>query len=330
MKNTINFFLLGTAVIFMFGCQAEVDQFDVTGTFEATEIIVSSEATGKIMIFEAEEGAILKQGQSVAVIDALNLELQKAQVEASMDAVSQKQNDPGPQIRVLEEQIQSAHAQVVTLEAQLDVLEIEQARVENLLKAEAATQRQMDDINGKVRILNKQIAAAETQEVVLNAQIRAARQSVAIQNRGITSEKNPLSKQVAFIDNQIDKARVISPVNGTLLTKYAEAGEFTAIGKPMFKVADLSQIILRAYITGDQLGQIRLGQQVEVFIDESKEDYKKYTGEITWVSDKAEFTPKTIQTKNERANLVYAIKIAVPNDGYLKIGMYGEVRFKGE
>ncbi len=231
------------------------------------------------------------------------------------------------QIGVFKQQIQAANAQVATLETQFDVLKKEQARVENLLKEDAATQKQMDDINGQVQVLRKQISAAETQRSVLNAQIAAARQSVSIQNKGISSEVEPMSKQIALIDDQIGKGKVINPIKGTLLAKYAEQGEFTSIGKPLYKVADLTQIILRAYITGDQLGQIKLGQQVSVFVDDKVDAKKKYTGVITWVSEQAEFTPKTIQTKNERANMVYAIKVSVPNDGYLKIGMYGEVRF---
>lgn len=328
MNDKLTFFFVAIAILCFQSCQTDAAQFDATGTFEATEIIVSAEAVGKIIKFQAEEGAVLTKGQTVVTIDALNLELQKAQVEASIEAVGQKRNDPEPQIRVLAEQLNTADVQITTLQTQLEVLNIEQARVNNLLKAEAATQKQMDDINGKIRILNKQITAAVSQKSVLNAQIKGARQGVAIQNRGIVSEKKPMAKQVELIENQISKTQVVNPVNGTMLTKYAEAGEFTAIGKPLYKIADLSKMVLRAYISGDQLGQIKSGQNVHVFIDDQEHNFKKYTGTITWVSDKAEFTPKTIQTKNERANLVYAVKIAVPNDGYLKIGMYGEVSFE--
>ena len=330
MKNKFNLFLLGITTIFLLGCQSEENQFDATGTFEATEIIVSAETTGKILKFEAKEGATLEKGQPVALIDVVNLELQKAQVEARINAIGQKQNNPDPQIRVLQEQLRSVDAQTTTLLAQLDVLEVEQERVTKLLKAEAATQKQMDDINGRIKILNKQIKATESQKTVLDAQIKSATQSVAIQNRGIVSEKEPMAKQVELINNQINKAEVLNPIHGTLLTKYAEEGEFTAIGKPLYKVADLSEMILRAYISGDQLGQVKLGQEVRVYIDENKSEYRKYTGKITWISDKAEFTPKTIQTKNERANLVYAIKIKTINDGHIKIGMYGEVLFDEE
>lgn len=321
---------MGLAVIILYACRTKEPSFDATGVFEATEIIVSSEATGKIIKFSEEEGAVLQQGQPVAWIDVLDLELQKAQIEASMEALEQKQNEPGPQILVLQEQLHYADAQKATLQTQLDVLNVERTRISNLLEDKAATQKQLDDIDGKIRILEKQIAAANSQKEVIKAQIEAARQTVAMQNRGITSEKMPMAKQLELINNQINKAQVINPVSGTLLSKYAMEGEFTTVGKPLYKVADLSQMILRAYITGDQLGQIKLGQQLSVYIDKNKKEYKKTTGSIIWISDKAEFTPKTVQTKNERTNLVYAIEIAVANDGYLKIGMYGEVRFDTE
>ncbi len=315
------------ALLGITACKTVENPFDATGTFEATEIIVSSEVNGKVLRFDAEEGADLKAGQALVKIDVLNLELQKAQVEASIEAIGQKQNDARPDVAVLRQQVKASDSQIVTLQTQLKVLEKEQARVARLLKAEAATPQQMDDLDGKVDVLQKQIANAEAQKGIIEAQMEAAVQKVAIQNRGVSSERKPLQKRVAQIDDQLRRADVINPSNGTLLSKYIYAGEFVSIGKPLYKLADLKEMVLRAYITGDQLAQVKVGQRVAIFVDEDATSYKEYSGQISWISSKAEFTPKTIQTKDERANLVYAIKVKVPNDGYLKIGMYGELNF---
>ena len=196
-----------------------------------------------------------------------------------------------------------------------------QARIQNLLKADAATKKQLDDINYAIESTKKQMKVTQQQ---IDVQIS----NVATQNRGILSEGKPLKERVAQLNEQIQKTNITNPITGTVLTKYAEAGEVTSVGKALYKIADLSTLNLRAYVTGDQLPQIRLGQQVTVLIDSGANHYRKLPGTIIWISDKAEFTPKTIQTKEERANLVYAIKVQVKNDGYLKIGMYGEVQFK--
>ena len=188
------------------------------------------------------------------------------------------------------------------------------------LKDGAVTQRQVDDINIQVDATRKQM-------LVTQQQINVQRSNTGTQNRSILSEKNPLEKQVAQLSEQLSKANIVNPVNGTVLTKYAEAGEVTSAGKALYKIADVSYLNLRAYITGTQLSTVKLNQTVKVFIDSGANKYREYPGTIIWISDKAEFTPKTIQTKDERANLVYAIKIKVKNDGYLKIGMYGEVKF---
>ena len=179
----------------------------------------------------------------------------------------------------------------------------------------------------QVNILKEQIVAAKTQLQVLQSQINAQRQSVAIQNRGILSEQGPMKKKIAQIQDQLNKTVIKNPVTGTVLTKYADENEYTTIGKALYKIADLSTMKLRAYITNNQLAQVKLNQAVQVFVDDGKGKFRELKGTISWISDKAEFTPKTIQTKEERANLVYAIKVNVPNDGYLKIGMYGEVKF---
>jgi len=293
-------------------CNSNKEKFDASGTFEADEVIVSSELNGKILSFNVDEGSVLKKDSTVGTIDAVNIALQKEQVEANIASLREKTSDVSPQVKLLQDQL-------TVQQAQLSNLEHEKKRIENLLKEDAATGKQLDDINYQVDALQKQMN-------VTQQQINVQKSNVSTQNRSILSEGKPLAKNIAMLEEQLSKSRIINPVAGTVLTKYAEAGEITAAGKALYKIADLSVITLRAYITGTQLSQVKLGQQVKVLVDDGKNKYKELTGTITWISDKAEFTPKTIQTKDERANLVYAVKIKVKNDGFLKIGMYGEVK----
>jgi len=293
-------------------CNSNKEKFDASGTFEADEVIVSSELNGKILSFDVDEGSVLKKDSTVGTIDAVNIALQKEQVEANIASLREKTSDVSPQVKLLQDQL-------TVQQAQLSNLEHEKKRIENLLKEDAATGKQLDDINYQVDALQKQMN-------VTQQQINVQKSNVSTQNRSILSEGKPLAKNIAMLEEQLSKSRIINPVAGTVLTKYAEAGEITAAGKALYKIADLSVITLRAYITGTQLSQVKLGLQVKVLVDDGKNKYKELTGSITWISDKAEFTPKTIQTKDERANLVYAVKIKVKNDGFLKIGMYGEVK----
>jgi HlyD family secretion protein len=326
MKSTIKLLLM-SLVITAAACKNGNTKYDATGTFEADEIIVSAEATGKIMRLNVEEGATLIKDSVVGNIDPSAIELQKEQAASSVDAITQKTNDALPQINILQAQMAAQARQIAVQEEQLKTLQKEQARFTNLVTAGASPVKQLDDITGQVNILQQQILASKSQLAVLQSQVKSQRQSVAIQNRGILSEKNPMEKKVAQIQDQLNKTNIVNPVTGTVLTKYADANEFTSTGKAIYKIADLSTMKLRAYITGDQLAQVKLNQSVKVLIDDGKGKYKELPGIISWISDKAEFTPKTIQTKEERANLVYATKINVKNDGYLKIGMYGEVKF---
>lgn len=292
-------------------CGNSNNEFDASGTFEAEEVIVASEIGGQLITFDVREGQTLTKGQLVGTIDAESLDLQKQQVEASINALHDKTADVNPQIRLLE-------SQAAVQQAELDKQLREKTRTANLIKADAATQKQLDDINSQIEILRRQIG-------VTKQQIRVQKNNVQTQNRSILSEEKPLKKKVEQLEDQLNKASIINPTEGTVLTKYAEAGEITNPGKALYKIADLNTIILRAYITGAQLSEVKLNQAVMVRVDKGEDDYKQFTGTITYISDKAEFTPKTIQTKDERANLVYAVKIKVKNDGYLKIGMYGEV-----
>lgn len=313
--------------LFLISCQKQKDQFDATGTFEADEIIVAAEQTGKIISLNINEGQELQANTIVGQIDINGLKLQKEQIAASIDAIKQKTNSAEPQIKIYQSQIETQKAQIATLNQQAAVLNKEVNRMQNLVNAEAAPRKQLDDLTGQYAILQKQITAAQEQIEVLNAQIKAVKQNIATQNSGILSEVNPTQKRIEVIDEQISKGTIKNMMAGTILTKYANVGEFTSMGKPLYKIADLSTITLRAYITGNQLPLIKLNQKVTINTDDGKGGYKTTEGTITWISNKAEFTPKTIQTKDERANLVYAIKVAVKNDGYYKIGMYGQVKF---
>ena len=299
----IRIFLLTTfSLLLFYSCSESASEYDATGTFEANDVIVSTGATGKIIQLNVDEGQELKANQIIGIVDTEQLYLKKLQIQSQIKAVLSKQPNINSQIAAYQEQIKTANK--------------EKIRAQNLLNAGAGTQKQVDDINAQTDVLQKQLDALQT--------------SLEITSNGISSEVAPLTYQIAQIDDQILKSYIINPVNGTVLTKYMEQDEFNTPGKSLYKIADLTNMTLRAYITGDQLGLIKLNQNVTVYVDHGEGAYKEMKGTVYWISDKAEFTPKSIQTKEERANLVYAIKIKVPNDGTVKIGMYGEVKFKNE
>ncbi|CAN5217474.1 HlyD family efflux transporter periplasmic adaptor subunit [soil metagenome] len=295
--KTISFFAICS--LFFFSCGNKDTNADASGSFESEETIISAGASGTLMQFTVEEGQDLKENQSIGYIDSMQLYLKKKQLEAQIKSVLSQRPD--------------ITAQVAALQVQLKSAEHEQQRISNLVKAEAGTQKQLDDANAQIEIIKKQIAAQQS--------------ALGITSSSITQQTEPLQVQIQQIDDQLSKCRIINPVNGTVLTKYAEKNEMAVTGKPLYKIADISSLTLRAYITGNQLAAIKLNQKVNVMVDDSKSGMKTYEGTITWISDKAEFTPKTILTKEERVNLVYAIKIKVANDGLLKLGMYGEVKF---
>ena len=311
MKHIV--FIALIAISMLTACKNGNGNADASGTFEANEVIVSAESSGKLISFTVEEGQLIAKDSVVGTVDATNISLQKEQVESSIQALGEKTADVSPQVKLLENQL-------AVQQSQLNNLLHEQGRIQNLLKQDAATGKQLDDINAQVDVAKRSMN-------VTRQQIQVQQNNVATQNRSILSEGEPLQKRVAQLEDQLKKTTIVNPIAGTVLTKYAEQGEITSAGKALYKIADLSTITLRAYITGTQLSQVKLGQAVKVLVDDGAKKYKEFTGTITWISDKAEFTPKTIQTKEERANLVYAMKIKVKNDGYLKIGMYGEVKF---
>lgn len=281
-------------------CERNKFEHDASGTFEATEIIISAEASGKIEEFNIVEGDRLTKGQYLGYIDTAQLYLKKLQLQKTTRAVSVKRPDIPLQIAAVKEQIVKA--------------EIEKQRIENLLKDGAATQKQLDDINSQLTVLQRNLAA----------QLNSLTTSV----NSLNEESSVYEIQVAQIEDQLQKSRIVNPIDGTVLSKYAEANEMTSPGKPLYKIADTKNLFLRAYIISGQLSQIKTGQDVTVYINDSDDNQKAYKGTISWISSKAEFTPKTIQTQDERQNLVYAIKIAVENtDDMIKIGMYGDVDF---
>lgn len=292
-------FTLVLASLLLTGCGNGNNKLDATGTFETDEVIVSAEASGNLVQLGVEEGAVLKQNQVVGYVDTMQLYLKKKQLQASIKALISKKPDIASQLATIQEQIQTATS--------------EKKRFEKLVGSNAATQKQLDDINNQIELLNKQYKATQT--------------SLIITTEGLQSETYPLQAQIEQIDDQIKKSVVKNPIDGTVLTKYAKQSEVTTNGKALYKIGDLSSLILRVYINGNQLVQVKLNQVVKVFVDDGNGGFKETTGQIYWISAKSEFTPKTIQTKDERANLVYAVKIRVKNDGYLKMGMYGEIKF---
>lgn len=294
-------------------CSSKKIDTDASGVFESDEVIVSAEQNGKILSFPIQEGDSLAKGAKVGNIDMSNMAIQKQQVEATITALRDKTTNPHPQTELIQRQL-------AVQESQLAQQLRERTRTENLLKADAATQKQLDDINSMIDQLQKQIAVSK-QQIALD------QSNIATQNRTVYSEQAPLERSAAQIQDNIDKGQIINPIKGTVLTKYALEGEMTTVGKALYKIADLDTLILRAYVTGSQLTQVKLGQAVKVYADQGSDQYREYPGQVYWISDKSEFTPKTIQTRDERANLVYAVKIHVKNDGFLKLGMYGEVKF---
>lgn len=306
--------LLGVGLIVLAAsCSHKKIATDASGVFESDEVIVSAEQSGKLLSFPIQEGDTLTKGANVGNIDMSNMAIQKQQVEATISALREKTTNPNPQTELIERQL-------AVQESQLAQQMRERTRTQNLLKADAATQKQLDDINSAIDQLQKQIAVSK-QQIALD------KSNIATQNRTVYSEQVPLEKSAAQIQNNIDKGQIINPIKGTVLTKYALEGEMTTTGKALYKIANLDTLTLRAYVTGSQLTQVKLGQSVKVYSDEGADQYREYAGRVYWISDKSEFTPKTIQTRDERANLVYAVKIHVKNDGYLKLGMYGEVKF---
>ncbi len=326
--SIFNFPLIIIAIaIIMSACNNNKVSYDASGSFEAEERIISAEATGVIRQLNIVEGQHIKTGDTLGYIDISNLELELEKVQATINAADLRTTEVTPQITTLNAQMKVQESNIATLNQKINILSKEIIRFTNLVKGDAATQKQLDDLIAQQEVYNKELLTAYSQKQLISAQITAAKEDVALRNRATKSDVGINEKQLEIIKKKMNDGLIVSFHAGTILTQYAYDGEYTATGKPLYKIADLSNIILRAYITGDQLPQIKLNQKVKVLTDDGKGEYKETEGTIIWINDKAEFTPKTIQTKDERANLVYAIKVSVKNEGYLKIGMYGEIKF---
>jgi HlyD family secretion protein len=326
-QRTFTIGLLLAGLLANAGCTTKQDGHDASGVFEARETIISAEIAGQIVKMPIEEGQTLPAAAVAVEIDCEQLILQRDQVKASDAAITERTTEAKPQLQILREEQKATEAQLAVQAEQLEVLERERKRFATLVDAQAAPAKQLSDIEGQIAILKRQMALTQGQIAVTRQRSASYKDQVALQNRATESERSPTQARIASIEDQIKKCKVINPIAGTVLSKYAEQFEFATPGKPLYRIADLSDIILRAYITGDQLAQVKLNQKVHVFVDAGASAFRELPGTLVWVSDKAEFTPKTIQTKSERSNLVYAVKIRVKNDGSLKIGMYAEVGF---
>lgn len=293
LMKKINYILgVGIISISSFSCSDSNGKADGYGNFEATEITISAENNGKLMQFTVNEGDLLHKDAFVGFIDTIPLALQREHLQVSKTVISSKSKGVLSQINVLNAKLKTANTNKV--------------RIKNLIKDNAGTQKQLDDVQGEIDVVKQQI------------------QSVEIQNAPVVNELKSIDVQLKQIDNQIQKNKIINPVNGTILTKYAEPYEITAFGKPLYKIADLSIMELRVYVSETQLANIVIGQEVTVKIDAS-DTMKNYKGSVNWIASEAEFTPKIIQTKEERVALVYAVKVNVVNDGSIKIGMPAEL-----
>lgn len=293
MKKAIYLFIAAIAC----GACAEKAEYDACGTFEADEILVSSQGTGQLMWFDVCEGVRVEPGAVLGVVDTMQLHWQRVQLTAQAEAIRSARPD--------------IKSQLSAIESQITTLRTEKARVEKLVAKNAVPTKQLDDINAQLEVLERQ---------------RTAQQMALTSNTSATDyNAEAIAAQIALVNDRIAKCLITSPAKGTVLAKYKSAGELVGAGTPLFKVANLDDMYLRAYFTSDQLASVNLGDEVQVTADFGGDQQYIYKGTVAWISAESEFTPKAIQTRNTRANLVYAVKIAVKNDGRLKVGMYGEV-----
>lgn len=287
------------AMALLSACNSNKSKYDAEGFFESTEITISAQSTGNIMALDIREGDAVSEDVVLGYIDTTQLYLNKLQLAKNIESI----NSNRPDIK----------KQIAALETQIKKLTKERSRIENMLRDGAATSKQLDDIESQIEIVNNQLEAQKS--------------SLSKSTLSLDAQSLGIATQIDIIDDKLEKCKIKSPIDGTVLAKYAQAGEFTTMGKPLFKVADTDNVYLRAYVTSGQLCNIKLGDHVALFADFGGDNIREYSGTIEWISAKSEFTPKNIQTDNERENLVYAIKVAVKNDGYIKLGMYGGIKF---
>ena len=308
-------------------CGKKEKEFDATGTFEATEVTVSAKSTGELEMFNLTEGQTLEAGIQVGNIDITQLTLKKNELATASSQLAANKEQLRSNRRATDSKQLDLQKQVASLKQQIANAQRERQRFAELVKDGAVPRKQLDDINYQISVLEKQLSATTDQLAATNRSLAEQSAGIGAQISGIEAQQQGINVQQAQLDDQIANATVRTPIRGTVLEKYVEQGEFVSVGKPLFKMADVDNMFIRAYVTSAQLQNIKVGQACKVFADYGDGKKKAYEGTVSWISSRSEFTPKTILTDDERADLVYAVKIAIKNDGFVKIGMYGEVKF---
>lgn len=300
--KTISYYILPLLLLlslFTACSDKKSDEPQASGVFEATEVVISAQTQGEIMDMPFSEGYQVAVGTELARIDTVSLALERRALESKLAVLSPKHYHIATQVAAIRQQIETAQR--------------ERSRFAALVKEKAANQKQVDDLDAQIALLNSQLAAQ--------------RQTMEQANQSLTAEAKAIDAQLRQIDDRLRRCHILSPMKGRVLAKYAEKGELCASGTPLYKIADTEEVTLRMYVNAPEVTRLKLGQSATVYADQGEKNRKAYKGRITWIADEAEFTPKTIQTRDERANLVYAVKVAVKNDGLIKIGMYGQCRF---
>ncbi len=320
--------IMASVALMITACGKKEKAFDATGTFEATEVTVSAKATGELKSFDVTEGLTLESGSLVGHIDTYQLVLKKQQLETQRGQLAASKRQMASNRSATNSQQLDLNKQLSSIQQQIANAQRERQRYAELVKDGAVPRKQLDDIDNQIKVLNRQLEATRDQIRSNNAALAEQGKGIAAQMDGIDSQVAGIDAQQRQLDDQIANADIVAPISGTVLEKYVEQGEYVTTGKPLFKMANVDQMFIRAYVTSAQLQQIKVGQPCKVFADYGNGQKKEYAGTITWISSRSEFTPKTILTDDERADLVYAVKIAFQNDGFVKIGMYGEVKFQ--
>ena len=320
--------IMAGVLLLLVACGNKEKEYDATGTFEATEVTVSAKSTGELQRFDVTEGQEIDQNVVVGTIDAYQLKLQRQQLENTKEQLKANKKQLNATRGATNSKQLDLEKQVASIRQQIANAQRERQRYNELVNDGAVPRKQLDDINYQIKVLEKQLAATQEQIRSNNASLKEQSQGITAQMEGIDALQLTVESQKAQLDDQIANSDIKAPITGSVLEKYVERGEYVTVGKPLFKMADTQNMFIRAYVTSAQLKDIKVGQQVKVFADYGNGQKKSYNGTVTWISSRSEFTPKTILTDDERADLVYAVKIAIKNDGYVKIGMYGEVKFQ--
>ena len=320
--------IMAGVLLLLVACGNKEKEYDATGTFEATEVTVSAKSTGELQRFDVTEGQEIDQNVVVGTIDAYQLKLQRQQLENTKEQLKANKKQLNATRGATNSKQLDLEKQVASIRQQIANAQRERQRYNELVNDGAVPRKQLDDINYQIKVLEKQLAATQEQIRSNNASLKEQSQGITAQMEGIDAQQLTVESQKAQLDDQIANSDIKAPITGSVLEKYVERGEYVTVGKPLFKMAETQNMFIRAYVTSAQLKDIKVGQQVKVFADYGNGQKKSYNGTVTWISSRSEFTPKTILTDDERADLVYAVKIAFKNNGYVKIGMYGEVKFQ--